>query len=241
MGFKFVLLHTLLYPVRLVQNYKHKANILSRDTLEERFSAIYFANYWGNNESVSGYGSTLTYTQNLREQLPFLLKKFNINSIFDAPCGDFNWMNTFLKKNDTIYYIGGDIVKPMIDNLSGIHLNSRIKFMHIDLTLDDYPESELMLCRDCLFHLSFSDIKAVLNKFLLSKIKYLLTTSHENDGGFKNKDILSGDFRRIDLLSAPFNLPAPLYSIEDWMKPEHPRKMLLWSREQIKVSIENGF
>ena len=49
-------------------------------------------NYWGNRESVSGDGSTLAYTHNLRHELAKFLRAFRVVSMFDAPCGDFNWM-----------------------------------------------------------------------------------------------------------------------------------------------------
>ena len=58
----------------------------------EIFDNIYEMNYWRNCESLSGDGSTLNYTENLRKQLPNLIKAFSINTIYDAPCGDFNWM-----------------------------------------------------------------------------------------------------------------------------------------------------
>lgn len=59
-------------------------------TLEDRFTDIYYGNGWTADESVSGQGSTVENTFKLRRQLPELFDKFEIRSIFDAPCGDFN-------------------------------------------------------------------------------------------------------------------------------------------------------
>ena len=42
--------------------------ILKLDNLEDRFIEIYNANCWGNKKSVRGGGSTLKYTENLREK-----------------------------------------------------------------------------------------------------------------------------------------------------------------------------
>ena len=42
--------------------------ILKLDNIEDRFIEIYNANCWGNKKSVSGGGSTLKYTENLREK-----------------------------------------------------------------------------------------------------------------------------------------------------------------------------
>jgi len=56
------------------------------------FSQIHRNNLWGEQESVSGNGSSLAATANLRQELPPLLAGLNVTSLLDAPCGDFNWM-----------------------------------------------------------------------------------------------------------------------------------------------------
>ena len=53
------------------------------------FSIIYKNNYWSSKISKSGPGSDLRNTRKIRNELPKIIKKFKINSIFDAPCGDF--------------------------------------------------------------------------------------------------------------------------------------------------------
>ena len=103
-----------------------------------------------------------------------------------------------------------------------------------------FPDADLMICRDCLFHLSFEDTKKLLKNFLDSNIEYLLTTTYENKSLFINTDIVSGHFRLIDLTISPYNFPlTPLEMIEDWKFPDHKRFMYLWSREQVKSAIEN--
>ena len=44
-------------------------------------------------EVLCGSGSTIHYTKTLRESLVGFLQKHNINSMFDAPCGDYSWMS----------------------------------------------------------------------------------------------------------------------------------------------------
>ena len=95
-----------------------------------------------------------------------------------------------------------------------------------------------MICRDCLFHLSFNDTKLFLQNFIESKILYLLTTTYINNGEFSNQNIKTGDFRLIDLFSAPYHFEENvLYRIEDSIPNETPREMCLWSREQIISAI----
>jgi hypothetical protein len=210
--------------------------VLPLSSTEDRFTWIYKNNLWNSNESVSGPGSTLKYTENLRKELPNLLSDYSIKKIFDAPCGDFNWMKHLLPNID-VDYIGGDIVLPLIESLNVKYKTHNITFIHIDLTKDPFPKSDLMICRDCLFHLSFEDTKSVLHNFVASGIPYLLTTTHKINNEFVNRNIPTGDFRVINLFAPPYNFPPnPLVSIDDSM-PDIERQMCLWSREHVSLVL----
>jgi hypothetical protein len=227
-----------LKSVRYAVNLKRTATILEARSIEDRFTKIYSENYWGDKESASGAGSTLKYTKGIREQLPRLFDQFAIKSVFDAPCGDFNWMPAVLAQRD-IQYIGADIVKPLIDDLNTKHKDARTEFRHLDLTTQAFPLADLWICRDCLFHLSVADTLSVLRRFVESNIPYLLTTTHKG-GEFQNVDIQTGDFRFIDLFAKPYCFPAEvLFRTDDYQAPEHPREMCLWSRAQIICALEN--
>ena len=78
---------SLSYPLREYKRKKFTKN-LENHTVEDRFTWIYKNNWWDSNESLSGAGSTLEYTNNLRKELPKLIIDFNICSVLDAPCGD---------------------------------------------------------------------------------------------------------------------------------------------------------
>ena len=93
---------------------KMKKKILHLNDVKDRFTKIYQSNYWNNDESVSGFSSTVAATENLKSQLTVILEKFNIETILDDPCGDFNWMNFFLKENKLKNYIGVDLVSEII-------------------------------------------------------------------------------------------------------------------------------
>ena len=221
--------YSIAYPAR----NKFKKEALALRKVEDRFTWIYKNNYWGNQERLSGVGSTLKATENLRSELPQLIAKFHISSILDAPCGDFNWMKLLLDEVD-VTYIGADIVQGLIGSLNEKYKSSNINFIKINLIEDKFPDADLMICRDCLFHLSYEDIYRVLANFSSSNISYLLTTTHINHGSFENTDIETGDFRLIDLFSHPFDFPStPLARISDWIMPDPEREMCLFSREQI--------
>lgn len=235
-GFKRTIIK-LIFKIKLK---KIEKKIFKTKSVEEKFDLIYSTNYWFDKESRSGTGSSLMSTKNIRFHLPKIFKKFDIKKLFDAPCGDFNWMLHVLKSTK-IDYLGSDIVKDLIVS-NKKYENDRIKFSKLDIRFDKLPDSDLMICRDCLFHFSYKDIFLFLNNFLSSDIKYILLTSNLNsDHKFENKDIVTGDFREIDLFSKPFNFEKNyIYSFDDrGLEIEHFKQMYLFSKLQIKNVLLN--
>ena len=195
---------------------KKKNLIFSKDNKEEKFDLIYKQNFWSSKESVSGIGSELKNTVNLRKELVEIFQYYRFESVLDAPCGDFNWIKTII--NDEIKYLGGDIVSDLIEKNKNKYNSDNINFVKLDITRDKIPDSNLMICRDCLIHLSFESINSFFKNFLRSNIDYLLLTSYElkdNKKEFINLDILDGDFREINLSKKPFNFPEPIKKIKD--------------------------
>lgn len=58
---------------------------------KEEFDRIFAKNEWGSKESVSGLGSEMAYTENIRHLLGNVISKFEIKRLIDSPCGDANW------------------------------------------------------------------------------------------------------------------------------------------------------
>ena len=82
----------ITYLFSALKRRRFTKDVLGLVSNEDRFTWIYKNNYWQSNESASGTGSSLKNTENLRKELPALISKFSVQKIFDAPCGDFNWM-----------------------------------------------------------------------------------------------------------------------------------------------------
>jgi len=235
-GFIPTVIKIINYPLIIFK--RRKFLIMSS---EERFNWIYKNNHWKNDESLSGPGSTLKATENLRKKLPKILSTYKIGSVLDAPCGDFNWMK-FLLPTINVNYIGGDIVNEMVDSLNSKYTSENVKFIKLDIRNDRLPYVDLLISRDFLFHLPYSDIYNVLENFINSKIPYLLTTTHKNKNDFKNRNLQVGEvFRKIDLFSHPFDFPiSPLARFDDWVVPDAEREMCLFSREQILSIIASS-
>jgi SAM-dependent methyltransferase len=177
----------------------------------DAFEEIYRRNLWKGRDSVSGSGSTLPGTQALRAQLPRLLHRYNVTSIVDAPCGDFHWMReTALGDCE---YTGVDIVSEVVDAAARQHSAANRRFLCLDISRDVLPRADLILCRDCLVHFSYSDIFQTLRKFKESGAEFLLTTTFPAQTF--NANCPTGHWRPLNLQRPPFNLPEPLCELRE--------------------------
>jgi hypothetical protein len=201
------------------------------------FKHHFETNEWSNDESVSGPGSTLKYTKNIRNIIPQTVKELGVEKILDAPCGDYNWAR-MIGWISPVTYIGGDIVTPLIEKNQSLYGTESTKFVKLNIIEDKLPKADLWLCRDCLFHLSERDIFLTFYNFLKSDISYLLTSTHPECK--KNRDIPTGSFREINLLIHPFNLGKPIRTIDDWIEGFPVRHLALWHRESIKNALASN-
>jgi hypothetical protein len=242
--------HDIGLSATIIKIFKHLASkfisflkirrlrkVLEIRDLSAKFEAIYEHNLWGDSESLSGPGSTAKYTENLRALLPSLISKYGVKRVFDAPCGDMNWMAQLLPKLNVLY-VGGDIVHPLIELNTKRFGNSTTSFICVNLVSDRFPGADLMICRDCLFHMSYEDTLHILENYIAAGISYLLVTSHTVVDSFRNQDIVTGDFRRMDIFSEPYYFPAPpLERIVDWIHPGPARDMCLFTRDQVNSAV----
>jgi len=178
---------------------------------EEIFEEIFNDNTWTDEESVSGIGSSLAQTGEVIKMLPEVFNKFDITTMLDAPCGDFNWMQKVQMNNVT--YTGGDIVSELIAGNKNKYENPGRSFKVLNLIKDKTGKYDLIFCRDCLVHLSFKDIFSSLDNITAGGSKYLMTTTFTEQK--VNKDIHTGGWRPLNFTLAPFNFPEPLYVLDE--------------------------
>jgi hypothetical protein len=199
----------LITLIALVDEYNSEENLLR----EASFEYIHkHKNIWKGTESISESGSTIQATITLRCLLPAIIQALDIHTLLDAGCGDLNWIKDTPLNVDS--YIGVDIVSDIIENNKTKYSADKLNFFCRDITKDQLPYADLILCRDCLQHLSYKDIKAAINNFKASKSIYLLTTNYVNLKKNKN-DIVSGNFHIINLMKEPFNFPEPIILFDE--------------------------
>lgn len=199
--------------------------------VKDIFTDFYNKNAWGDKESKSGTGSNLEQTSQLMNELPEFFKKYKIKSMLDIPCGDFYWMQRIDLSG--IKYIGADIVDEIINNCSQQY---PFDFKMMDIINSDLPKVDLILCRDCLVHLPYSEIQKALNNIKKSGSKYLLTTSFPKHD---NVDIPIGHWRPLNLQANPFDFGEPIFVINENCTENdgvyNDKSMCLWLIKDINI------
>jgi len=206
------------------------------EALRKRFDRIYEQGGWSNGKwgSASGAGSTLEYTAQLRPRLSRLLAKLQVKSLLDAPCGDFEWFKEVTVPANMLY-VGMDIVRDLIRKNQSEFSSSTRLFCAGDITVDPLPKVDLMMCRDCLFHLPNASVGAFFENFLVSQIPWLLLTSHHNPG---NEELsVRRGFRKINFEVSPYFFPKPRLAIKDFEPGFPPRHLCLWSADEIGTAL----
>lgn len=184
---------------------------------KDKFRIIYKHSYWksSNSNSFSGAGSENEATMNIRKELELFIKKENVKSIIDIPCGDFFWMSKLNLENIT--YTGADIVDDLIYENNKKHkldINDKLNFVKLDIIKDNIGEYDLIINRDCLVHFTDDEIFRSLKNIKNSKCKYFGSTIFLNNYNNK-KSNLPDNWRPINLCKEPFNLPDPYIVLND--------------------------
>ncbi|MFN0122659.1 MAG: class I SAM-dependent methyltransferase [Blastocatellia bacterium] len=214
-------------------HYEKQAGAGQRLSVQETFRQIYQTAHWNGPASVSGAGADLTQTQLLREALPALLRELEIGALLDAPCGDFGWMqNAPLPVGQ---YTGADIVPELIAGHQEKYGAPNRNFLVLDLTTDKLPAADMLLCRDCLVHLSLADCRRALVNLKNSGIPWFLTTTFPECE--TNEDIVTGDWRLLNLQRPPFRFPDPIRTLNEGCTEGNglfqDKTLALWMTEQI--------
>jgi hypothetical protein len=245
-GLLGLILAIILRPFTFKERIRQKEKIADlnliteKATLKERFNLIHANNFWESKESISGNGSEIHYTEKLRNWMINVLPEYQIKRLTDAPCGDFNWMKLVVSEIE-IEYQGFDIVDSLIKNNNALYRSDKVQFDIANICEDKLPDCDLLMVRDFLFHLSYSDINKFLKNIANVNYKYLLTTTHMLDKEFVNKDIKSADHRLIDLFKEPFNFDSKkvINRVDDFPIEESvAREMILICKPDVPKSIK---
>ncbi|MFC5345266.1 trans-aconitate 2-methyltransferase [Brevundimonas staleyi] len=200
----------------------------SNPTNRERFETVFRTRRWATGQSVSGPGSDLG-SGSVEHSIRMLTKtvdELGVRSIADVPCGDFNWFDLFLRDRPQVDYVGYDIVAPLIAQNRAAHPGRR--FEVLDIVTEVPAPADLIFSKDLVNHLYERDVWATLRNMSASGARWLMITSNT---GAPNKELTllrSGASRELDLQTAPYSLPTPVWS-------DH--YLSLWRAEDVAARV----
>lgn len=139
--------------------------------------------------------------------------------IIDIPCGDFYWMNFFLKEMENIGYNidynGYDIVDNIIsDNKSKY---PSYNFNQKNIIEEEIPNGDILLCRDLLNHLPENDNKKILKNIINSNCSHIFISNNRYmtiDDNIEpvinspNFNPILGSSRHLNIEIKPYNWPT---------------------------------
>jgi len=160
-----------------------------------------------NQESLSGPGSWEVNTKESIELINQVISEYNVKSILDLGCGDWNWFKNVNLEN--VWYEGWDADTQMIEGNRHKYGSNKINFFVSDIVLKKYPKVDLIICRDVLFHIDVDLTLKVLNKIKASATLLISTSFRDVDNNTGPASYTNFDdwgFYNINLNIEPFNL-----------------------------------
>jgi hypothetical protein len=151
--------------------------------------------HMGRPETICGNGSLRKYSEKSRVWLPKVCAEYGIGKVCDAGAGD-------------LWYVRGiewDVEYRPFDLIA-----RDPSVIERDVTRKALPKCDAILCRMVLNHLDEERILMALALFRRSA-RYLIATQFNGE----NLPKRSPQFTRLDLCHAPYDLGAPLASVQD--------------------------
>lgn len=141
--------------------------------MEQAFTTIYDKNKWGG----SGTGSKMSRNnQNYIDLLKQVISNYNIHTICDVGCGDWQFSQHIGYDQMDVSYLGIDCVKSVVTTLQNTYQSDNITFDH--KVIGDYiPKGyDLLILKDVIQHWTDEDIIHILPQ-LLKHNRYVFLTN----------------------------------------------------------------
>ena len=210
--FKKIMPFFVIKLIRKIRVYYLKQEFVEL-TVEQSFTKIYNEKRWGNVKGLDFFSGRGSHDKNII--MPYinvitnLIQGKNL-TILDLGCGDFNVgskLAPFAK-----HYIAADIVEKLImHNSIKFSYLSNTNFIKLSIAEEQWPDSDVVILRQVLQHLSNYEILNILPK--IYNYKYLIITEaipnkdfQANEDNFTGPDIRLSRNSGIVLDLPPFNL-----------------------------------
>jgi len=179
---------------------------------EEVFGRLVDTYGWcpGDRETPCGEGSFLAAVRPIVEVMPKWFREYGIRSVVDVGCGDFHWMRDV--SFDGMEYDGYDLLPKFVDGLRETHGRQNVRFHQANALEVDLPQADLCICKDVINHYPVSDGLRIMEKIKASSRYFAAIAFPGNQD--KDGDIPLGKYWYIDFAIPPFNLGAPIASVD---------------------------
>lgn len=177
---------------------------------EAVFTKIAEDRLWGCEETPSGPGSSAASTAAIVEALPGWFRDYQIHSVSDLGCGDFNWMKAV--DLGGMSYDGYDVVRDLVEQAASTYGRHGIRFHHADILNVALPRSDLFICKDVLIHFPTPMAIELIQRINAAGASFFAANTYP---GFPNetRNLDVGQFQCLDLEAPPFCLGEPLQRI----------------------------
>lgn len=175
----------------MITNFKEAKNFINYSRQENK------------HESISGPGSSISNTTEVRQLIQETIHEYDIKSILDLGCGDWNWFKEIDLHN--LDYYGWDADEEMIQSNKSRFGKPNIHFSTYDIVLSDYINVDLIICRDVLFHMPIHLANKIINKSKRA-CNFFISTSFRDVDFNKGIGDVNWGYYPINLNKTPFNL-----------------------------------
>ncbi|MBK7512428.1 MAG: hypothetical protein IPI76_09215 [Chloracidobacterium sp.] len=131
--------------------------------------------------------------------------------MLDIPCGDFNWLKSVELRD--VKYTGADIVDDLVAQNKKLYETDSVSFGKLDCCSPIVFQRWILCFAAIVWFILVLRMKVALKNIKTSGSTYLLTTNFV--GHAENEDILTGQWRPLNLNTSPFDLPPPVKAISE--------------------------
>jgi SAM-dependent methyltransferase len=184
--------------------------------IKETFFKIYSKNAWGNG---SGDGSHPNAVVDYCQVLTDTIKTYNIKSVLDYGCGDWQFSKLIDWENLVDSYTGVDVIDTLIQHHTQHYVTNKIKFQTVTENFE-FPKVDLIICKDVLQHLPNNIVSKLLNSFESSSTYMLITNDANIDASISLQDCNMGGWHPLNLTNNPWNKCGTI-SLKWYPMPEY--------------------
>lgn len=210
----------------------HAVKTIKSSRAKQVFEHIAKYNVWGDSESISGSGSTVSANRVRVKFLADFMKSHGLTKIYDIPCGDGNWQAGILY--DGMEYFGSDISDNALEKAKrknkdhpNMHFLNSINLIDEVPPVKD-PEHSIFMFKEVIQHMPLEAGVKALNNIKRSGVRYLAITNHDRDifGVTSNRNVELGGFYPNNMFLPPFNFPKPIADVNDRLESKAMKRQL---------------